>query len=239
MSFPYTEAELQDKIEEAAASYWRTRRRQAVSQKERGVSDAGTRGQVTGGHQLDGFANLVRDVCMKAGVRKSEIFFDREVPIPGYYRPQKNWDVVVLRDGKLLAAVELKSQSGSFGNNFNNRSEEVIGVARDFWLAYREGAFGVVDAPWIGYLFFLEDSPQSVRPVSLAQSQLPPLPAFEGTSYLRRYEMLCERLMLERDYSAAALIVSDGATASVRDGGASVRAMRFFSSLYAHLVARS
>lgn len=40
-----------------------------------------------------------------------------------------------MRNGVLLAAIELKSQSESFGNNFNNRSEEVIGSARDFWLA--------------------------------------------------------------------------------------------------------
>lgn len=62
---------------------------------------------------------------------------------------------------------------------------------------------------------------------------------FQNTSYLRRYEILCERLMLERDYTAAALVVSDKKTASVRDGGVSVGAMKFFSSLYAHLAARS
>ena len=188
---------------------------------------------------MDGFANLVKAVCLKAGFRKSEIFFDRAVPIPGYYRPQKNWDVVVLRDGRLIAAVELKSQSGSFGNNFNNRSEEVLGVSRDFWMAYRERVFGVTEAPWLGYLFFLEDSSRSERAVSLADSPLPPLQIFAGTSYLRRYEILCERLVLERDYTATALVVSDRDTASVRDGGVSVGAVQFFSSLYNHLISRS
>ena len=239
MSFPYTDDELNKKIEDAAAFYWRTRKRQAVSQKKRGVADAGTRGQVTGGRHLDGFAKLIQEVCVKAGFKKSEVFFDRAVPVPGYYRPQKNWDVVVLRDGRLIAAIELKSQSGSFGNNFNNRSEEVLGVARDFWMAYRERAFGVAEAPWIGYLFFLEDSPSSAHPVSLAESPLPPMPVFANTSYLRRYEILCERLVLERDYTATALLVSDKDTYSVRDGGSEVGAKRFFSSLYSHLAARS
>lgn len=42
----------------------------------------------------------------------------------------------------MIAAVELKSQVGpSFGNNCNNRTEEAIGTAHDFWTAYREGAF--------------------------------------------------------------------------------------------------
>ena len=208
-------------------------------QKKRGVLDAGNRGQVTGGRHLDAFAKLIKDICIKAGFKDSEIFFDRDVPIPGYYRPQKNWDVVVLRDGKLIAAIELKSQSGSFGNNFNNRSEEVIGVSRDFWLAYREQVFGVTEAPWLGYFFFLEDSPAADRAVALAKSPLEPLPVFHDTSYLRRYEILCERLMLERDYTATALVVSDKATSSIRDGGASVGAVRFFKSLYSHLAARS
>ena len=239
MDFPYTDDEIGKKLADAAAFYWRTRSRQGDAQKERGVTDAGTRGQVTGGRHLDAFARLIQEICIKAGFEESEIFFDREVPVPGYYRPQKNWDVVVLRDGKLIAAVELKSQSGSFGNNFNNRSEEVLGVSRDFWIAYRERAFGVAEAPWLGYFFFLEESPDSDKAVSLARSPLAPLAVFQGTSYLRRYEILCERLMLERDYTATALVVSDKATSSVRDGGEVVGAMKFFKSLYSHLVAQS
>lgn len=239
MDFPYTDGELGKKLADAAAFYWRTRSRQVAAQKKRGVSDAGTRGQVTGGRHLDAFAKLIQEICIKAGFKKSEIFFDREVPVPGYYRPQKNWDVVVLRDGKLIAAVELKSQSGSFGNNFNNRSEEVLGVSHDFWVAYRERAFGVTEAPWLGYFFFLEESPDSDKPVSLAKSPLAPLTVFQETSYLRRYEILCERLVLERDYTATALVVSDKATASVRDGGTAVGAMKFFKSLYSHLAAQA
>ena len=238
MPFPYTDLEFQRKLKSAAEFYWTTRQRQETAQRKRGASDAGTRGQVTGGRHLDGFAKLVEEVCIKAHFKRSEIFFDRAVPVPGYYRPQKNWDVVVLRDGKLVAAIELKSQSGSFGNNFNNRSEEVLGVSRDFWMAYRERVFGVAEAPWLGYLFFLEDSPASNRAVALADSPLRPLRDFEGTSYLKRYELLCERLVLERDYTATALIVSDKKTASVRDGGTSVGAARFFLSLYSHLISR-
>ena len=39
------------------------------------------------------------------------------------------------------AAVELKSQIGSYGNNFNNRAEESIGSAVDLWTAFRENQF--------------------------------------------------------------------------------------------------
>ena len=48
-------------------------------------------------------------------------------------------------------AVEFKSQVGpSFGNNFNNRTEEAIGNAEDIWTAYREGRFGRHRAPLLG-----------------------------------------------------------------------------------------
>ena len=58
-----------------------------------------------------------------------------------FYRPTKKWDLVVIDRGMLVAAVELKSQVGpSFGNNFNNRTEEAIGNAVDVWRAY-EGRY--------------------------------------------------------------------------------------------------
>ena len=236
--FPYTEEEISAKVAKAAAFYWKTRRGQARKQKRSGTQDAGTRGQVTGGKHLDGFAKLVQEIGMKAGCRKEDIFFNTSIPLPGYYRPQKNWDVVFLHDGKLLAAIELKSQSGSFGNNFNNRSEEVVGVSRDFWTAYREKAFGTGEAPWLGYFFFLEDSESSARPVALSRSPLKPFAIFEGTSYRQRYEILCERLMLERDYSSTALVFSSKNGASIRDGGPNVTAYAFFKSLYLHLASR-
>lgn len=58
-----------------------------------------------------------------------------------------------------------KTQVGpSFGNNFNNRSEEAIGSASDVWIAYREGRFGDT-RPWLGYFFLLEEHPKSTKPV--------------------------------------------------------------------------
>ena len=63
-----------------------------------------------------------------------------------------------MRDDQLIVVLEVKSQVGpSFGNNFNNRTEEAIGSALDLWTAYREGAFNKTIRPWLGYLFLLED----------------------------------------------------------------------------------
>ena len=191
------------------------------------------------GYWRNGFANLIREIGRLAGFKRNEIFFNSSVPLPGYYRPQKNWDVVFLKDGRLVAAIELKSQSGSFGNNFNNRAEEVLGVSRDFWIAYREKAIGIVEAPWLGYFFFLEETDKSCQPVKLSNSPFAPMQIFVGSSYIRRYEILCERLMLERDYNATALLISNQASKDVRDGGSNVSAYAFFKSLYLFLKARS
>ena len=55
--------------------------------------------------------------------------------LPGFFRPTKLWDLLIINQGGLVAALELKSQVGpSFGNNFNNRTEEALGTAVDLWM---------------------------------------------------------------------------------------------------------
>jgi hypothetical protein len=78
-----------------------------------------------------------------------------------------------------LAAVEFKSQRGpSFGNNFNNRTEEAMGSALDLWTAYREGAFNKTIRPWLGYVFLLEDCEGSRRPVKVREPHFKVFPEF-------------------------------------------------------------
>jgi hypothetical protein len=67
----------------------------------------------------------------------------------------------VIHKGELIAAIELKSQVGSFGSNFNNRTEEAIGTAHDFWTAYREETFGKQPRPFVGWLMLVEDALES------------------------------------------------------------------------------
>ena len=114
---------------------------------------------------MNGFVQKIADLIGSAGVEQSDIYTRRgSAGLPGFYRPTKEWDIVVVVNGELLAAVELKSQVGpSFGNNFNNRTEEAMGSAVDLWTAYREGAFRASATPWLGYLLLLEDCPQSQR----------------------------------------------------------------------------
>jgi len=83
----------------------------------------------------------------------------------------------------------------------------------------------------------LEDSPKSRSRVELASSVFRARKEFEGASYLDRYGILCERLVLERDYSATTLLVSprgaiDG---SLKEPNPGLTVYRFATSLHAHL----
>lgn len=189
-------------------SYWEVRTGQAERQRTAGNVDAGSRGQVTGGAHMDAMAELMEDVFLDAGFPKSSISRGSAVELPGYFRPEKKWDLVVVHEDALAAAIEFKSQVGpSFGNNYNNRTEEAIGNAVDIWTAFREGRFGTT-RPWLGYLFLLEEAPRSTRPVRVKEPYFDVDPEFLDASYKRRYEILCRRLLLERLYDAACFVTS-------------------------------
>jgi len=197
-------------ISEAVAHYWRTRRLQRERQKKRGVNDAGLRSAVTGGAQMDGFIDLFTRLIVESGVKEEFIFYKRHLELPGFFRPTKEWDLLVVRDGCLVVAIEAKSQVGpSFGNNFNNRTEEAMGSALDLWIAFREGAFNGGRQPFLGYFFMLEDCEASNRPVRVKEPHFKVFPEFVGASYMKRYEIFCRKLVLERHYTSASFIVSD------------------------------
>ncbi len=155
---------------------------------------------------------VVVTLLCETGLPLDAIRTRTSLELPGYYRSQKRWDLLVIADRKLVAAVEFKSQVGSFGNNFNNRSEEAIGDAEDLWTAFREGRFGQSLAPFVGYFFLLEHAPRVALPVKNAEPNFTVDPIFveggKGASYARRYEILLRRMILERKYTATCLTLS-------------------------------
>jgi hypothetical protein len=197
-------------INEAIKHFWITRDRQSVSQgATTGLRDTGARSAVTGGKQMDEFVAIVRKLLIEAGLPDAAIFSESRLELPGYFRAEKKWDLVVVVDGTLLAAFEFKSQVGpSFGNNFNNRTEEALGSATDLWTAFREGAFQVSQRPWLGYLMLLEECPGSTNPVSVREPHFPVFPVFRDASYVRRYELLLTHMLRERLYDSACFLLS-------------------------------
>ena len=159
---------------------------------------------------MDGFVRLVTELLVDAGMPTADVYVrKRDVVLPGYFRPNKEWDLVVVHGEQLLATVEFKSQVGSFGNNFNNRVEEAVGNATDLHYAYRDGAFEPSPAPWLGYLMMLERSEDSTRKLGVKERHYPVFEDFRGTSYADRYALFCQRLVRERLYNAACFLMSD------------------------------
>lgn len=227
----------------AVRFYWQTRSQQLQKQRKAGGSGQGLRSAVTGGAQMNGFVELLTKLVIEAGIDRSHIYHQDSLELPGYFRPNKRWDFIIVVKGQLIAALEAKSQVGpSFGNNFNNRTEEAMGSALDLWTAFREQAFGSAVRPWIGYMFLLEDCAASTRPISVKEPHFKVFPEFRNSSYAKRYELFCRRLVLERHYDCSAFLMSnpeEGLNGDYTKPASDLTFQAFANSLVAHVAAFS
>ncbi|MHB8882298.1 MAG: PaeR7I family type II restriction endonuclease [Thermodesulfovibrionales bacterium] len=232
------------KAREAVQAFWGNREAARKKQIESGKADQGERAGVTGGKNMDGFVALVLDIVRANGLSHADIHLKRALlTLPGYFRPTKIWDLLVIHKGQLIAAIELKSQVGpSFGKNFNNRTEEAIGTAHDLWTAFREEAFGKQPRPFVGWLILVEEAPKSQASVKDKSPHFPIFPEFRGASYLKRYDLLCQKLVQEQLYTTAAVLA---APRSAADSGeytemsAMTSLKTFVTSLAGHIAAEA
>jgi hypothetical protein len=230
--------DYQKQLSEAVRHFWKTRSRQAANQGvASGIKDYGNRAAITGGGHMDGFCRLIQNVLVQSGIPADAIYTRDKRELPGFFRAQKQWDVAVVFARQLVAVVEVKSQVGSFGNNFNNRTEEAIGNATDLWTAYREGAFKPSPRPWLGYLMLLEDTLGSQKPIAVYEPHFKVFEEFRNTSYAKRYELLLLKLVRERLYDSACLVLSSargGEQGKYSEPAEELIFKRFVTELMAH-----
>jgi len=233
-------SKLETSLRQAIKHFWMTRETQAQKQgATSGSRDAGARTAVTSGRQMDGFIFLVRDYLCKNGLPQAHVHCEKRIELPGWFRPEKKWDLLVVADGQFLAGIEFKSQVGSFGNNYNNRTEEAIGSATDLWAAYREGAFKPSARPWLGYLMLLEETAESTRSVRAQEPHFKVFPEFKAASYAKRYEILLTKLVRERLYDSACFLLSDadnGPKGRYKEPAAELNFEKFMASLLARAI---
>ena len=244
--------DIEKRLQSAVQSYWSARAKNKQKQIRSGKVDAGTRGEVTGGNQMEALELLVADILCDAGLKQLDVRTRTALELPGYFRATKKWDLVVVSERQLVLAMEFKSQAGeSIGNNVNNRSEEAVGSAKDVWTAYREGRFGKSPAPFLGYFFMLENRKKVLTPVSNKEPHFPVDPVFrgdldrdakverfKGISYAQRYEVMCRRLVLERLYTAACFLMSTNSKRSqILQPADELSFQRFVAALRGHVVA--
>lgn len=197
-------------ITEALSAYWGRKHLQNENSRIAGAVGAGTAGSVRGGHQFDPVAAVLAKPFIEAGFAPEDVRIHGGVTLPGYYRPTKDWDVVVTHNKTVVAAFELKALGGpSFGNNANNRIEEALGSSTDIRQAAVDMRFGD-ELPWLGYLIVVEDHEKSRRPATpkkVAGGTIDPV--WQGSSYQSRIALAVERMISQRVYDAACVLVSD------------------------------
>lgn len=228
--------DIEARLQLAVENFWEGRAKQQKKQIDSGKIDAGTRGAVTGGTHMGALEVLVTDILVDAGLKRLDVKTRTGIELPGYYRPEKKWDLIVVSEGQLVTAVEFKSMVGSFGNNINNRAEEAIGNAADLWVAFRETRLGTSPAPFLGYFFLLQDHPKVHRPLrGFREPYFAVDPIFHGASYAKRYEIMCRRFVLERLYTSACLVLST-VDAKISQPAADLTFQRFAAALKGHAV---
>ncbi len=200
----------EERLRQAVRFFWRGRRDAVKKQQATGKLDQGNRGAVTGGKNLDAFRDMIVDVVRRHGPAGCEVDRGKTmVVLPGFFRPTKQWDLLIVFQNRLLAAFELKSLCGpSFGNNANNRCEEAMGSGYDFRKAQSEGLFGRGASPFLGYFILVEDSLGSREPVSAKSPHFPTDMIFHSSSYQQRMKILCERMVEQQLYSCASVITA-------------------------------
>ncbi len=205
-----------EKVQVAVASYWDVRESQARRSADSGAVNTGLRSEVTGGRHLDALELLLIDVLADAGIPAGLMEVKRR-PIPGYFRRDKSWDVVVTVEGRVLVIIELKSIVGNNpGQNFNNRTDEALGQALDVWTAVERGIIDSPLRPWLGYFMLIEDN-EAWNRVSLPRRAVwPSDPAFEDTSAIDRAGVFFDRMVRERLLDAACVVLANRRSGDVR-----------------------
>lgn len=271
-SAPYHETTFKAAIEH----WWNSKRKNTGGV---GKSQGGTRDSNLAGDTMDGFRDAIIDHLVRVGVDRADIFSGGHLAaipanLPSYFRASKNWDVLVCKNSvfkrlsgdsantqheepQLIAAIEFKSQEGSIGNNQNNRMEESIGNAADFWASYENKNFvHLQPRPWLGYLFVGKyDDDKIKNGVKIKQPHFLTDPAFAGNnqaarlnsvtysgpSYAERYRIFFERMIAKKYYDGACFITTNEAIRASKENYhclfAELSGARFLDGLLRHVKA--
>ena len=231
---------LDKRLSKAVKSFWKSQEGAMLAKKESKKPDTGKRGAVTSGKHLNAFVDLIGEIVQENGLEASSLRRQgSDVTIPGFFRATKDWDLLIVHKGMLVAAIELKSMGSSFGNNLNNRAEEILGQSLDFLKAHERRIFRDCPKPFLGYCVVLADSPKIHRPVSASSPHFDVLPEFAKAGYAERFNILFRKMVEEELYSEAALLLSEPA-AGLKSGASRSLAdatsfKRFITGLAAHV----
>ena len=210
---------LNKELEEAIFSVFDLEINAAKNQKERGGSDQGRRAGVTAGKHLDPLADYLAKELINAGIKPRDIFTgSSNMEIPGWFRPNKQWDLLAFDNKALVTAIELKSIGSSYGNNFNNRTEEALGSATDASAAVKYNMFKNEQPPAFGYVMVVRSDESSRKTIDrIPEPHFKVDPIFYYNSYLDRFKIMCTRMLAEKLYDAIWLVFVNTETREIKE----------------------
>lgn len=101
---PIDLVDYERKARDAIMAFWGNREKARQKQIEAGTVDQGERAGVTAGKNMDGFIALVIDLVKANGLSHASIHQQRALlTLPGYFRPTKLWDLLVIDQGRLTS----------------------------------------------------------------------------------------------------------------------------------------
>jgi type II restriction enzyme len=206
---PLDLANYREQARDAIKAFWGNRQTAIKGQVQSSKTSGGPQGAGTTSQSLEGFRSLILSLVHANGLEQAQVHTNSGlVVLPGFFRPTKRWDTLIMNEGRLIAALEFKSQVGSFVESYDHRTEEAIGTAHCLWTAYRDGALGNQPKPFLGWLMVAEDAPASRSALPNEEPHFKVFPEFHGVSFLKRYDLLCQKMVKEQLYSAAALLAT-------------------------------
>lgn len=186
-----------EEVQAVVNAFWGKRDELVKKHLESGVQGGAARS----GSHMKAIQEYVRLLFIQAGLPETSVLAGSP-SLPGYFRRSKSWDVVVTYKGVLVAAVELKSQVGSVGNNANNRIEEALGNAVDVGAIHKNGgAFGAIP-PWLAFVMVLEETSKTEQTMKPRKSVFPQDNIFDSISYSKQYQVALSRFVSEKLYDA-------------------------------------
>ncbi len=158
--------------------------------------------------RLEGFHTLVRHVLADNGPPEARVHTQHGLELPGFFMPTRPWDIVVMHEERLVAALGIRSRAArSVENEFVTLGEEALCTGKEMDALCRRQAFGPGLRPWFGWLVLLEDSPALWRTAEGAPTLLQSLPEHRHSSHAERYELLLRKLERDRLFDTCALLL--------------------------------
>ncbi|WP_257461319.1 PaeR7I family type II restriction endonuclease [Archangium lipolyticum] len=158
--------------------------------------------------RMEGFHALVSRIVADNDLPNARVHTSHEMKLPGFFTPARKWDMVVMHEGRLVAALGIRAWAGPPSEHgLVAMAEEAICTGKEMDTLSRQQAFGSGLRPWFGWLVLLKDSPAITQPAPATATFFRLLPEYRNSSQAERCERLLRELERHRLFDACSLLL--------------------------------